>query len=276
RYVLVHDGARPFVSPEVISRVLEGVKKTGACVPVVPPADTVRDDEHTLDRSGLHLVQTPQGFRTDILAMAYEDAKGSRFEGTDDASYVEQLGVTVSMVEGDPANRKMTTKEDMPMQVRAGTGFDVHRFGEAAEDSVITIGGVKIPYERPLLAHSDGDVLTHAIMDAVLGACGLGDIGEAFPDTDPAYEGADSVGLLKTCGEMIREKGYVVSNIDATIIGQEPKFMPYKRDMERILAEALGLPADRINIKATTTEKLGFTGRKEGLAAEAVCLVKGV
>lgn len=158
--------------------------------------------------------------------------------------------------------------------LRVGTGFDVHRFAdEQEEQGMIRLGGVDVPYHRSLLAHSDGDVLLHAVMDALLGAAGLGDIGERFPDTDPAYKGADSLQLLRCVGTMLAEKGYSVGNVDATLIGQEPKIAPYKKAMAAAIAESLGCPAEAVNIKGTTTEKLGFTGRKEGLAAEAVCLL---
>lgn len=166
-----------------------------------------------------------------------------------------------------------------PDTLRVGIGYDVHRFAEspdmaAAEGAgTIRLGGVDVPYHRQLLAHSDGDVLLHAIMDALLGAAGLGDIGERFPDTDPAFKGVDSLGLLREVARMIGEKGYAVCNVDATLIGQEPKIAPYKKEMAAAAAGALGISPDQVNIKGTTTEKLGFTGRKEGLAAEAVCLL---
>lgn len=168
-----------------------------------------------------------------------------------------------------------------PDTLRAGTGFDVHRFAQspagadAADGAVqsVRLGGVDVPYHRQLLAHSDGDVLLHAVMDALLGAAGLGDIGERFPDTDPAYKGADSLGLLREVARMLKEKGYAVCNIDATLIGQEPKIAPYKKDMAAAIAAAAGIRPEQVNVKGTTTEKLGFTGRKEGLAAEAVCLL---
>lgn len=155
---------------------------------------------------------------------------------------------------------------------RVGTGYDVHRFGNKPAET-IRLGGVDVPCQKPLLAHSDGDVLLHAIMDALLGAAGLGDIGECFPDSDPAYKGADSTKLLERVGKMLQEKGYTPANIDATLIGEEPKISPYKRDMERTIAKALDIPAEWVNVKATTTEGLGFTGRREGLAAQAVCAI---
>ena len=165
-----------------------------------------------------------------------------------------------------------------PETLRTGIGYDVHRFAESQEQGQtsagsIRLGGMDVPYHRQLLAHSDGDVLLHAVMDALLGAAGLGDIGERFPDTDPSYKGADSLGLLREVACLIKEKGYEIANVDATLIGQEPKIAPYKKAMEEAIAEALGCEAGQINVKGTTTEKLGFTGRKEGLAAEAVCLL---
>ena len=158
------------------------------------------------------------------------------------------------------------------MKIRVGHGYDVHKF---ADDRKLILGGVEIPYEKGLLGHSDADVLVHAIMDSLLGACALGDIGTHFPDTDMKYKGADSIELLKEVMKILSEKGYTVSNIDATVIAQKPKISPYKKQMQQRLAEVLGLPCDRVAVKATTTEKLGFTGRGEGIAASAVvALVK--
>ena len=216
------------------------------------------------------IVQTPQGFRFDLLMNAYEKAYADGYYGTDDASLVERIGVHPALVEGSYANIKLTTREDLPSVTRIGKGFDVHRL---VEERKCIIGGVDIPNKKGLLGHSDADVLTHAIMDALLGAAALGDIGRIFPDSDEQFKDADSIKMLEQVGYMIREKGYGISNIDATVICERPKISPYVEEMIENIAKALKIDSDRINIKGTTTEKLGFTGRKEGIAAEAVCIL---
>lgn len=277
--VLIHDGARPFVSDAVIEAVLRGTKSVGAAVPVLPSKDTIRQRElreapvprsHTLDRSSLFQVQTPQGFFSELLKEACSKAEEDGFRGTDDASLVERLGHPVALAEGDYANIKITTKEDLPMEMRIGTGFDVHRLTEGRK---LILGGVDIPYEKGLLGHSDADVMVHALMDAMLGAAALGDIGRLFPDSDPAYEGISSLKLLEEVNRRIEAKGYVLGNADITIIAQRPKLAGYIRQMTENLAHTLHTEPNQINVKATTTEKLGFTGRGEGIAAEAVCIL---
>lgn len=299
--VLIHDGARPYVTEGVIENVLRCAKSTGAAAAAVPCKDTVRQTDrkpdgqaarqtdgkpdgqaegktdlreapvprsHTLDRSTLFQVQTPQGFHSELLRKAIVRAAEEGLRGTDDASLVEWLGYPVALAEGDYANIKITTKEDLPMEIRTGTGFDVHRLTEGRK---LILGGVEIPYEKGLLGHSDADVMVHALMDAMLGAAALGDIGRLFPDSDPAYEGISSLKLLRETGRRIEEEGYTLGNADITIIAQKPKLAGYIGRMEENLADALHTEAGRINVKATTTEKLGFTGRGEGIAAEAVC-----
>ncbi len=274
-YVLVHDGARPYIKKSTIAGVLEKTLETGAAIPAVVPKDTIRTQYEVLERDSLFSVQTPQGFRKDILEQAYEEGEANGFFGTDDASYVEQLGIRVSITQGDYGNIKITTKEDLPeqesLETRVGSGYDVHRLVEGRD---LILGGVNIPYNKGLLGHSDADVLLHALMDALLGAASLGDIGEHFPDTEEAYKGISSLELLDRVAERLKEEGFSVGNIDATIMAQKPKLAPYKEKMKNNIAEALGIPLGSINLKATTTEKLGFVGREEGIAAEAVCIIK--
>ena len=318
RLVLIHDGARPFVTEQVISSVLEAADRYGAAVPVVPCKDTVRQmtesgrredggrkdcggspeapvprnpwaapasgggwpahgagqdmeapvPSRTLDRSMLCQVQTPQGFHGDLLLEAFAAAERDGFTGTDDASLVERLGYPVALAAGSYENKKITTREDLPMEVRVGTGFDVHRLTEGRK---LILGGVEIPYEKGLLGHSDADVMVHALMDAMLGAAGLGDIGRHFPDTDPAYKGISSLKLLELVRGKVADAGYTLGNADVTIIAQKPKLAGHIPAMEENLVRVLQTEAGKINVKATTTEKLGFTGRGEGIAAEAVC-----
>ena len=269
-YVLIHDAARPFVTGKIIETTVKAAESRDAAIVCVRPKDTIRTVDETLDRRSLMIVQTPDGFRFDLLMNAYEKAYADGYYGTDDASLVERIGVHPALVEGRYANIKLTTREDLPSVTRIGKGFDVHRL---VEERKCIIGGVDIPNKKGLLGHSDADVLTHAIMDALLGAAALGDIGRIFPDSDEQFKDADSIKMLEQVGYMIREKGYGISNIDATVICERPKISPYVEEMIENIAKALKIDSDRINIKGTTTEKLGFTGRKEGIAAEAVCIL---
>lgn len=274
--VLIHDGARPFVGKDVILNVLEETENTGAAVACVAMKNSVRrmdsdgSSSMSVDRSDYYSVQTPQGFRKSMLIEAYDKAFDEGFAGTDDASIVEWAGNDISIVDGDYGNIKITTKEDLPMENRVGTGFDVHQF---AEDRKLMLGGVEIPYERGLLGHSDADVLVHAVMDALLGAAALGDIGKHFPDSDEEYKDADSLKLLEKVGKMLEENFYSIGNIDVTLIAQRPKISPYIDEMRDNISAVLGIDRTRVNIKGTTTEKLGFTGREEGIACEAVCSI---
>lgn len=286
--VMVHDGARPSVTQDVIDRVIDGAYNHGASVPCVPVKDTIRQMKDsggllsaTLDRSSLFCVQTPQGFHTQILKGAYEKAKTDGFVGTDDAGLVERLGEPVSITEGDYANIKITTREDLSeqtagrrnlnkMDMRIGSGYDVHQLTEGRK---LILGGVDIPYEKGLLGHSDADVLLHALMDALLGAAALGDIGKHFPDTDERYKGISSIKLLEHVKLLISDSGYSVGNADITVIAQKPKIASYIPAMRKNIAETLGIEIERVNVKGTTTEKLGFVGRCEGIACEAVCIL---
>ena len=272
--VLIHDGARPFVSDGLITAVAEAAADFGAAVPAVPVKDTIRqtygEKSRTLKRESLFCVQTPQGFRTSLLKEAMKKAENDGFLGTDDASLAERLGINISMVRGEEKNRKITTREDFETEMRIGTGYDVHRLVEGRK---LVLCGVEIPHEKGLLGHSDADVALHALMDAMLGAAGLGDIGRHFPDTDEKYSGISSLKLLKQVAELLREEGYFLGNADITIIAQRPKLAGYIPRMRAIIAEIMDCEEDKINIKGTTTEKLGFVGREEGIAAEAVCIL---
>lgn len=269
--VLIHDGVRPYVSMQLIESVCYSTLRSGAVIPAVPPKDTIRHDtEGTLDRSRLWCVQTPQGFSFGLIKKAVERAFGDDFYGTDDASLVEHLGESVEIVPGEIGNIKITTPEDLTVENRIGTGYDVHRL---VENRKLILGGVEIPYEKGLLGHSDADVLVHALMDAMLGAAALGDIGKLFPDNDDSFRNISSMKLLEQVQRVLTEKGYTLGNADVTVICQKPKLAGYIDEMRIRIAEVLQVETDRISIKATTTEKLGFTGRGEGIAAEAVCIL---
>lgn len=275
-YVLVHDAARPFVTQDIIDVVVEKTVEKEAAVAAVRVKDTIKTIKEngtfksTLTRNELRSIQTPQGFEKKLLLRAYKKAFNENYYGTDDAVLVEKTGACVYAVDGEYSNIKITTKEDMPMECRIGTGYDVHRF---VENRKLILGGVEIPYDLGLLGHSDADVLTHAVMDALLGAACLGDIGKHFPDTDEKYKGISSMKLLENVAMLLKSQCYSIGNIDATIIAQEPKLSNFIGDMKINIAETLKISHNKVNIKATTTEKLGFTGRKEGIASEAVCIL---
>lgn len=273
-YVLIHDGARPFVTDEIICRVLAGITSTGAAVCAVPVKDTVRRltkaGSQTLNRRELYNVQTPQGFRLEIIKAAFAKADRDGFVGTDDAGLVERTGCHVAMVPGSYDNIKITTREDMPVENRIGSGYDVHRLTDGRK---LILCGVDIPFEKGLLGHSDADVALHALMDAMLGAAAMGDIGRHFPDTEDMYKGISSMELLKRTAAIIDEAGYRLANADVTIIAQRPRISPYIQEMRANIAGALGMDISNISVKATTTERLGFTGREEGIAAQAICLL---
>ena len=285
-YVLVHDGARPFVTRRTVTGVIEKTVQSGAAAACVPMKDSLRHigscglctkkntdaigTSRSVDRSEYFAVQTPQGFRLEYIMDAYEKAFAEGFYGTDDAVLAERAGYPVAIAAGDYGNIKITTREDLPMEYRAGTGFDVHAFAEGRE---LVLGGVKIPYEKGLAGHSDADVLTHALMDALLGAAALGDIGKHFPDTDEQYRGISSMVLLQKVGELLEKNSYSIVNADVTVMAQAPRISTYTEAMRENIAAVLKLDKSRINIKGTTTERLGFVGRKEGIAAEAVCSI---
>lgn len=291
--ILVHDGARPLVEETAVRELIAEARQCRAAIAAVPVKDTIKISdaegfvENTPDRGRLWSIQTPQVFDSAILKAAYHKAQNDQFLGTDDASLVERLGVRVRLVAGSYRNIKITTPEDIrfaeslleagakgaePM-IRVGTGYDVHRL---VENRKLILGGVEIPFEKGLEGHSDADVLLHAIKDALLGAAALGDIGRHFPDNNPLYKGISSLVLLEKVGLLLQQHGFVVQNIDATVIAEKPKLSPYISAMNENIARVLTVPAGQINIKATTTEGLGFTGRKEGIAAQAVVLLAGV
>ena len=291
--VAVHDAARPFVGQQVITAALEAAAQCGAAAPAVPVKDTIKAAVRgsgktvpescfvhaTPDRSTLYAVQTPQCFdRAAYLAALEElDAEKARLV-TDDCSLFELTGRPVQLTQGDYANLKITTREDLPRpeqkeehKMRIGHGYDVHRLVEGRK---LILGGVEVPFEKGLLGHSDADVLAHAVMDAVLGAAALGDIGQHFPDNDPVYSGADSLKLARRVAEILKEHGFRIENIDATLLCQRPKLAPHIPAMRRNLADAFGLPVDAVSVKATTEEHLGFTGEGLGIAAHAVALIE--
>ncbi len=271
-YVLIHDAVRPFVTAEIIESCLEETEIVGAAVAGVPVKDTIRYLGMTLERKELVSVQTPQGFRREIIEEAYRKAYSDGYYGTDDGGLVERLGRKVAVSEGDYANIKITTMEDLKVSSRVGIGFDVHRFAEGRK---CVLGGVSIPYEKGLQGHSDADVLTHAVMDALLGAAGLGDIGKLFPDSDPEFENISSLILLERVREALEKKGFRPGNIDATVICERPKISAYTDSMRDNIAKALKISPNVVNIKGTTTEKLGFAGRGEGIAAQAITMIEG-
>ena len=280
RLVAIHDAARPFASEEVITQALQAAAQTGAAAPAVPVKDTIKVADKdgkvvtTPDRATLYAVQTPQCFDRALYLQALEAVSGEKASlVTDDCSLFELAGLPVTLTAGDYANLKITTKEDLQKEntMRIGHGYDVHRL---VEDRKLILGGVEVPYEKGLLGHSDADVLLHAVMDAVLGAAALGDIGQHFPDTDPAYKGADSLALTREVAKIIAAHGYKVGNIDATILCQRPKLAPHIPAMRQNIADAFGLPLDAVSVKATTEEHLGFTGEGLGIAAHAVALIE--
>jgi 2-C-methyl-D-erythritol 4-phosphate cytidylyltransferase/2-C-methyl-D-erythritol 2,4-cyclodiphosphate synthase len=287
--VLVHDAARPVVSAELISRVAAAAVHgcVSAAVPMQETVKVVDGDtvQRTLDRSQLWSIQTPQGFPRSVLAQAHQTmGNGQLF--TDDCALAEALGHTVRIVQGDPQNLKVTTPADLPIVELflapqeepptfpgVGMGYDVHRL---VEGRALVLGGVTIPYQYGLLGHSDADVLLHAVMDALLGAAGLGDIGHHFPDSKPEYAGASSLVLLLQVYKLLSERCLQPCGVDVVLIAEKPKIAPYVQQMRVNIATALSLPPSAVNVKATTNEAMGFVGRKEGMAAQAVARVRRV
>ncbi|CAK7068084.1 MAG: Bifunctional enzyme IspD/IspF [Desulfovibrio sp.] len=286
--VLVHDAARPFVTAKLTARVLEKLDHgASAVIPGVPLVDTIKevDAENivtaTHDRNALRAVQTPQGFSRAKLQAAHEKSRVAGDSITDDAMLMEEAGVPVHIVDGESGNVKITTLEDLallrespgaslgnrPLSPRVGFGYDVHAYGGTRP---LIIGGVPIPTDITVHAHSDGDVLLHALVDAILGCCGRGDIGALFPDTNPAFDGMESGVFLSEALRAAFSDGLRIAHADMTIVAQTPKLMPYKEQIRNNVAKLLNLPPTAVNVKATTEEKLGFTGEKKGLKAYAV------
>jgi 2-C-methyl-D-erythritol 2,4-cyclodiphosphate synthase/2-C-methyl-D-erythritol 4-phosphate cytidylyltransferase len=293
RWVLVHDAARAAVSSELISRVLHATRQTGAAIPALRVPDTVkwvnaaRVVQQTLPRTRrgngeewrLMAVQTPQGFAVDILREAYERYDFGEGAPTDDAMLVERF-YPVNVVPGDPRNIKLTYPEDLARleailleggETRTGFGYDVHPFAEGRR---LMLGGIHIPAPRGLAGHSDADVVLHAITDALLGAAGMEDIGTHFPDTDAAYRDADSAELLRLAWAQVRERGWVLVNVDVTVLAETPRLRPHVPAMRERIASVLQVDVDRVNIKATTSERMGFIGREEGIACYAIATLR--
>ena len=284
--VLVHDAARCLIDRGTIMRVIESCRRFGSGIPAVPAVSTFKicDEAGTITgsvpRSSLFEIQTPQGFIGADLLRFSRKAYDCRYEVTDDSSIMEWAGIEVHTVAGSSGNMKLTTMEDYmsaermlnaySAAFRIGMGFDVHRI---VDNRKLVLCGVEIPWEFGLLGHSDADVALHALMDAMLGADALGDIGMHFPDTDPQYKGISSVILLKKTAEILQRSGYTLVNADITIAAQKPKLMPYIPAMRECIARSLACDPDRISVKATTTEYLGFEGRMEGISARAVCMI---
>ncbi|EKV26493.1 2-C-methyl-D-erythritol 4-phosphate cytidylyltransferase [Caenispirillum salinarum AK4] len=282
--VLIHDGARPFVDAGVIDRVVAALIDHDGAIPALPVADTLKRGDasgritETVPRDGLWRAQTPQGFRFEAIRQAHRAAEGKVL--TDDAAVLEAAGGTVVLVPGAEANVKITTGEDLtraerlfdrPLEPRTGTGFDVHAF--AAGGDGVQLCGVLVPYSARLAGHSDADVAWHAITDAILGAIGAADIGRHFPPTDEKWKGADSAVFLAHAARLVEARGGRIAHVDVTVICERPKIGPFRSAMRARTAEVLGLSAERVNVKGTTTEKLGFTGRREGIAAQAAATV---
>ncbi|HMM23141.1 MAG TPA: 2-C-methyl-D-erythritol 4-phosphate cytidylyltransferase [Selenomonadales bacterium] len=285
--VVIHDGARPLAGPESVEEAITAAAEFGAAVVAVPLKETVKtvDDAgfvaRTLDRSIIWSIQTPQAFRASVLKQAYQAAERAGALATDDAALVEQIGGKVKIVRGSYRNLKVTTPEDLIIaeallgkeangMQRVGMGYDVHCLVEGRK---LVLGGVEIPFAYGLEGHSDADVLLHAVKDALLGAAAQGDIGRHFPDRDPRYKGVSSLKLLAEVRGILAGAGWRAHNVDAVIVAEQPKVAPYIQAMNANIADALGICTGQVNVKATTTEGLGFAGRREGIAAHAVATI---
>ena len=282
--VLIHDAARPFVPPSLIDRLIEALRESDGAIAALPVRDTVKRAENgriaaTLDRSVLWRAQTPQGFRFAAIRDAHPRAAGSDL--SDDAAVAEAAGLSVALVEGSEDNFKVTTMDDLARaerqlamrlgDVRTGAGYDVHAFGPG---DGIMLCGVHVPHRLGLVGHSDADVGLHALTDALLGAIGAGDIGMHFPPSDPQWRGASSDRFLRHAAGLVEAAGGMVAHVDVTVICERPKVGPYREAMVGRIADILSIEPKRVSVKATTTEKLGFTGREEGIAAQAVATIR--
>lgn len=274
--VVIHDGARPYVNADIINASIDSAIDYGSGVVAVPTVDTIKEIRNndvirTLSRAGLYNIQTPQTFRYEDICAAYNACDGIF---TDDSEVYERAGFTPKIVVGDYKNIKVTTMEDLyrPVSVRSriGVGFDVHPLTSGRP---LILGGVRIPYEKGLNGHSDADVLTHAVMDALLSAAGLPDIGTLFPDKDPKYKNASSIGLLSAVYNNIILRGFSVNNVSAVVMAQKPLLAPYIPEIRANLSRILNTAAEQINVSATTTEHLGIIGNEKGIAASATCLL---
>jgi 2-C-methyl-D-erythritol 4-phosphate cytidylyltransferase/2-C-methyl-D-erythritol 2,4-cyclodiphosphate synthase len=286
--VLVHDAARPFASDALITRAIAAARASGAAVPVIPVADTVKTVDAagavtgTIDRANLRMVQTPQAFSFTALLEAHRRAQtAGREDFTDDAALMEWAGCKVTTFEGEAGNVKLTTNEDFARaeaaklaalsDVRTGFGFDVHQFGDGDH---VMLGGVRIPHKQGLSGHSDADVILHALVDAILGALADGDIGVHFPPTDPQWRGASSDRFLTFAVERLHARGGRIAHLDVTVVCEAPRIGPHRDAIRKRVAEIAGVSVDRVGVKATTSEKMGFTGRGEGMAAFANATVR--
>jgi 2-C-methyl-D-erythritol 4-phosphate cytidylyltransferase/2-C-methyl-D-erythritol 2,4-cyclodiphosphate synthase len=284
--VMIHDAARPLLTAPLIESLLLRMQTARAVILALPVTDSLKKTDHDTitdapSREHLWRAQTPQVFRYGDIVRAYQTWPTGH-EPTDDAIVADHAGIRVEVVEGSQRLHKLTYKEDFELlealimaethtQIRVGQGFDAHRWGDG--DSV-WLCGVEIPHDKTLIGHSDADAGLHALTDAILGAVGLGDIGDHFPPTDPQWKGASSDLFLKHATDLVRQKGGRLVNVDVTLICERPKVKPHREAMRDRLSEILSLPMDCISVKATTTEKMGFTGREEGLAAQAICLIE--
>lgn len=291
RNVLIHDAVRPFASAALISRVIARLETDAAALPAVAVADTLKQGSAegyttgTVPRDHLFAAQTPQGFRFDIIRDAHRRAADAGAVVTDDAAIAEWAGIPVRLVEGESGNLKLTTAEEIDMadrrlsaeaaaalgDVRVGTGYDVHAF---TDGDFVTLGGIRIPHDRGLLGHSDADVALHALTDAILGALADGDIGQHFPPSDPQWKGASSDRFLLDAVRRVRLRGGEVSHLDVAIAAEAPKIGPHRDAMRRRIAEIAGIGEGRVAVKATTNERLGFIGRREGIAALATATIR--
>lgn len=286
--VLVHDAARPFCSAELVSRAISACSETGAAIPALEVTDTIKRVDAmghvagTVDRAPLRAVQTPQAFNFAALLDAHRRAaKDGREDFTDDAALAEWAGIKVATFAGETGNMKLTTDEDFGKaegrrmaslaDLRLGNGYDVHAFGDGDH---VWLGGLKIPHDRGLTGHSDADVALHAIVDAILGAIADGDIGKHFSPNDPRWRGASSDRFLKFAVERVTKRGGKIANLDLTIVCEEPRIGPHRDAMRKQIAEIAEMSIDRVAVKATTSEQLGFTGRREGIVAMATATVR--
>ena len=291
KYVLVHDIARPLASPALISRVIKSLEIHKAAIPCLPVTDTIKrkgiDSKiDTIDRHNLYTAQTPQGFHFADLLAAHQKLAGQSH--TDDAALMEQIGQTIALIEGDADNIKITTQSDfkrmqtfltLNTETRTGMGYDVHQLKAHDMDTPLSqqnirLCGINIPFTHHLVGHSDADVGMHALVDAILGAIGSGDIGTHFSPDDRRWQGADSSRFLLHAYELLSSRGGELVNLDVTLICERPKVAPYRAQMVSYISQLLKIAPDRVSIKATTTEKLGFAGRGEGIAAQAVATVR--
>jgi 2-C-methyl-D-erythritol 4-phosphate cytidylyltransferase/2-C-methyl-D-erythritol 2,4-cyclodiphosphate synthase len=285
--VLIHDAARLFPTEALVSDALHAARFHGAAVPGLAVTDTIKEVDAdgiiagTPARARLRAVQTPQAFQFDLILAAHRLAASKGIDLTDDAAVAEWAGHRVHVFDGDTGNMKVTTAQDFALaearligdlpDIRTGQGYDVHALGPGDH---VWLGGCKIPHDHGLVGHSDADVLSHAITDAILGALAEGDIGSHFPPSDPRWKGAASKIFLAAAAERVRARGGMIAHIDATVICERPKVGPHRDFIRETLAAILGIAADRVAIKATTTERLGFTGREEGIAALAVASLR--